>query len=83
MTDGQTQFATAKDLANKYQISETTVRRKVQDGMWPCMRIGRLYRFSPEHQTEIEQLIDSPPHSPLDRNWIAQALQQLGDGPIE
>lgn len=47
------------------------------------MRIGRLYGFSLEHQTEIEQLIDSPPRSPLDRNWIAQALQQLGDGPIE
>lgn len=77
MANDLDQYATPKDLANKYQISEATVRRKAQDGIWPCMRIGRMYRFSPEHQTEIEQIIDNPPRSPLDRSWIAKALQSL------
>lgn len=69
-------------MAFKYQISTETVRRKVRDGTWPCVRIGRLYRFSLEQQAEIDQLIDSPPRNPLDRNWIAQALKQLGGHPL-
>jgi hypothetical protein len=79
MADSRVQHATAQDLASKYQISVDTVRRKVQDGSWPCVRIGRLYRFSPEHQAEIDRLIESPPRSPLNRSWIAKALQSLAN----
>lgn len=82
MADPDAQYATAQDLAGKYQISVNTVRRKVQDGAWPCVRIGRLYRFSPEHQVEIERLIAEPEPYAFDPNRIRRALEGLGDDPI-
>lgn len=82
MTDNLDQHATLQDLAIKYQISAETVRRKVRDGAWPCVRIGRLYRFSPEQQAEIDRLLAEPGPYAFDPNRIRRALEALGDEPI-
>lgn len=72
-------YATTQDMAAKYRIADETVRRKVQIGEWPCDRIGRLYRFSPEQQDEIARIVSSPveQHRGYDKDWIAGALRQL------
>lgn len=73
-------YATAQDMASKYRIGADTVRRKVQDGSWPCDRIGRLYRFSPDQQDEIAQIVAGHQHSGYDKDRIAAALRKLSEG---
>lgn len=70
-------YATAQDLAAKYQLSNHTVRRKVLTGEWPCDRIGRLYRFSPAQQDEIAQIIAGTRRGGYDKDRIAAALRKL------
>lgn len=52
-------WATPADLAARYQISVDAVRARVnrQTDPWPHARIGRMIRFSPEHQDTIARLI--------------------------
>lgn len=77
MTPRTESYATAQDIAAKYRLSNHTVRRKVQDGEWPCDRIGRLYRFSPDHQDEIAQIIAGTRRGGYDKDRIAAALRKL------
>lgn len=69
--------ATAQDMAAKYRIGVDTVRRKVQTGEWPGSRIGRLYRFSPDQQDEIAQIIAGTKQAGFDKDRIAEALRKL------
>lgn len=69
--------ATAQDIAARYRIGTDTVRRKVQDGSWPCDRIGRLYRFSPDQQDQIAQIIAGNQPAGYDKDRIAEALRSL------
>lgn len=66
-----------QDMAKKYRLSDDTVRRKVKDGAWPADRIGRLYRFSPEQQEEIAEIVSGKRDSGYDKNRIAEALRKL------
>lgn len=70
-------YATAQDMAAKYNIATDTVRRRANTGEWPCERIGRLYRFSPENQTEISQILAGTQRGGYDQNRIAAALRKL------
>lgn len=69
--------ATAQDMAAKYQIGADTVRRKVQAGEWPGGRIGRLYRFSPDQQDEIAQIVAGTVRGGYDKDRISEALRKL------
>ena len=70
-------YATAQDMAAKYNIGVNTVRSKVQTGEWPGGRIGRLYRFSPAQQDEIAQIIAGTKRGGYDKDRIAAALRKL------
>lgn len=70
-------YATVQDLSARYQIADDTVRRKAQSGDWPCDRIGRLYRFSPDQQDEIAQIVSGAKQGGYDKDRIAAALRQL------
>lgn len=70
-------YATAQDMAAKYEVGADTVRRKVQSGEWPGGRIGRLYRFSPNQQDEIAQIVAGAQRGGYDKNRIAAALRKL------
>jgi hypothetical protein len=79
MTRQSESYATAQEMAAKYQITPDTVRRKVMDGSWPCDRIGRLYRFSPDQQDEIAQIIAGTKRGGYDKNRINAALRMLSE----
>lgn len=70
-------YATTQDIATKYRIADETVRRKAQTGEWPCDRIGRLYRFSPDQQDEIAQIVSGTKQGGYDKDRIAAALRKL------
>jgi len=70
-------YMTAQDMASKYKITPDTVRRRVLDGAWPCDRIGRLYRFSPDQQDEIAEIVAGSRAIPYDKTLIAAALRRL------
>lgn len=73
-------YLTAQEMAAKYKINADTVRRRVADGSWPCDRIGRLYRFSPDQQDEIAQLIAVRRRPAYDKDRLAEALRKLSGG---
>lgn len=77
MTRRTESYATAQDMAGMYRISDDSVRRKVKSGEWPCDRIGRLYRFSPDQQDQIAQIVAGDTGSGYDKNRIAEALRKL------
>ena len=64
-------------MAAKYRIGDDTVRRKASSGEWPCERIGRLYRFSPEHQDEIAQILANGRGRGYDKDRLRAALRKL------
>lgn len=76
-------WLTVKDLAAQYQISENTVRNKVNSGQWPADRIpsdtGKrtLIRFSPEQQDEIEHTVRHGNRKSRKRGWLNDALTQI------
>jgi len=70
-------YATARDMAAKYKLSNHTVRWKAQTGEWPCDRTGRLYRFSPDQQDQITQIIAGAQRGGYDKDRIAAALRKL------
>jgi hypothetical protein len=72
-------YATAQDLAARYRIGVDTVRRKVQAALWPCDRIGRLYRFSPDQQDEIARIVAGGQPGGYDSDCIAGALRKLSE----
>lgn len=39
-------FLSVAEIANKFGISEKTVRRKIASGDWPADRVGKLIRVS-------------------------------------
>lgn len=77
MTRHSESVATAQDIAARYRIGADTVRRKVQTGEWPCDRIGRLYRFSPDQQDQIAQIVAGTVAGGYDKDRIAAALRKL------
>lgn len=70
-------YATTQEMAAKYRIGDDTVRRKASSGEWPCERIGRLYRFSPDHQDQIAQILAGTRQGGYDKDRIAAALRKL------
>lgn len=77
MTRLSESYATTQDMAARYRIADDTVRRKANSGEWPCDRIGRLYRFSPEQQEEIALIVSGDKDGGFDKNRIAAALNAL------
>ena len=67
-------WATPDDLARTYKISAETVRVKVRSGEWPASRFGRLIRFSPEHQAEIEEMARPSTVNRRNRRRVADIL---------
>ena len=77
MTRYASTYATTQDMASKYRIADETVRRKAKTKEWPSERIGRLYRFSPDQQDEIAQILAGSRDSGYDKDRIAAALRKL------
>lgn len=77
MTRRSEQRLTAQDMASIYKISTATVRAKVRSGQWPGERIGRLYRFSPDQQDDIAQIVAGNKPEEYDPKRIAAALRKL------
>jgi excisionase family DNA binding protein len=77
MTRISQSYATTQDMAARYRIGDDTVRRKAQTGEWPCDRIGRLYRFSPDQQDQITQIVAGEQRGYYDKGRIAEALRKL------
>lgn len=77
MTRISQSYATTQDMAARYRIGDDTVRRKAQTGEWPCDRIGRLYRFSPDQQDQIAQIVAGAVQGGYDKDRIAAALRKL------
>ena len=69
--------AITQDMAAKYRVGDDAVRRKTQSGEWPCDRIGRLYRFSPDQQDEIAQIVAGTQRGGYDKDRIAEAPRKL------
>ncbi|MDI3331445.1 MAG: helix-turn-helix domain-containing protein [Micrococcus sp.] len=59
MNRGKRPFTSVADMAEHYAVSADVVYRKVETGEWPASRIGRMIRFSPDQQDEIERLVVS------------------------
>ncbi len=49
-------WATVSDLADLYSMSQTAVRDRITSGEWPCHRLGRTIRFSPDDQQVIRDM---------------------------
>lgn len=53
---------TAKDLADLFQIHETTVLRKAKSGTWPHLNLGpQTKRFTEEHLARILAMHEAKP----------------------
>lgn len=76
-------FASVKDMAIYYRLSQSTVRNKVRSGQWPAERIpsqsGKrsMIRFSPEQQEEIDQMIRSGRRAYSSLDWLDDALDKI------
>ena len=76
-------FATVKDMATYYRLSQSTVRNKVRSGQWPAERIpsetGKraMIRFSPEQQDEIDQMIRAGRNRATNLDWLDDALDKI------
>lgn len=46
-------WATIKEIAELYSMSDTSVRKRAATGEWPAHRHGKTLRFSPEDQMTI------------------------------
>lgn len=53
---GGYRWLTVPELAVELTISERSVRRNVQMGLWPCHWVGKRSRFSPEDVLAIKGL---------------------------
>lgn len=49
-------WATVSDVADLYSMSQTAVRARITSGEWPCHRLGRTIRFSPDDQQAIRDM---------------------------
>lgn len=72
-----TTYATVSDMASRFNISEDAVYRRVSAGSWPASRIGRMIRFSPEQQEQIEQSVSDARPAGYRKDRIRLALQKL------
>lgn len=76
-------YATVKDMAVYYRLSQSTVRNKVRSGQWPAERIPSesgirsAIRFSPEQQDEIDQMIRSGYKRSTNLDWLDDALDKI------
>lgn len=82
--DQSSDLLTADELAARLRVSTEHVYRQCrgQTPKWPCYRIGRALRFSPEHVAQIEQLLEAPrprraPRTSTKNNDVARALNAL------
>lgn len=77
-------YLTARELAQTFQVSYETVRRRVAAGKWPAMMIGRQARFGPEEIDAIRQKLvkraPEPPLSSWERRQRNKRLRGLGAG---
>jgi excisionase family DNA binding protein len=68
MTSPSEAFLTTREVADMFRISYETVRRRVADGRWQALIIGRQARFGPEEIAAIRlSLVKRAPESPPDR----------------
>ena len=81
MTRRSEHTATAQDMADEYGLSVDTVRRYVQIGYWPGDRIGKgkrkIYRFRPEHQQQIAEIVTGGHITEYDADRVSAALHRL------
>ncbi len=77
MTRRTASYATTEDLAAEYNIKPITVQRRAADGIWPAGKVGNRYRFSPEQQEEIRQIVLGNRGNRFDKNRIAEALRKI------
>ncbi len=47
------EYRTMAELADLFDVSVSTVKKKVASRLWPCTHIGGSVRFTPEHVAAI------------------------------
>lgn len=73
-------YMNVREMAQWLNINPNIVRCKAQQGEWPAARIGSRFHFSPEHQMQIERIIEhrAPrPFSKESQDRITAALERL------
>lgn len=66
---------TAAEVAAKLKVEVETVYRMCRTGKWPHIKIGRLYRFTPEHYRTITEPPVTPQKPRTQRKNIANLLR--------
>lgn len=64
---------TAANLAGKLGVSVETVYRMCKSGKWQAVKIGRLYRFTPEQY----EAITAPPAAPQKQRTQRKNIERL------
>ncbi|WP_190264841.1 MULTISPECIES: HTH domain-containing protein [Glutamicibacter] len=76
--NAEPEFITPAQLAEKLNISKTTVLTKIRNGDWECTKLSdRIYRFSPE-QVEIIKAGDNRRHLKSNKTRLRAALKAIG-----
>lgn len=73
MADGE--MMTAEEVAAKLKVSVETVHRMCRTHKWPHSKIGRLYRFTPEHYQAITATPAAPQQPRTQRKNIERLLR--------
>ena len=54
------EYRTMAELADLFDVSVSTVKKKVASRLWPCTHIGGSVRFTPEHVAAIAAAGEKP-----------------------
>jgi hypothetical protein len=65
-----TDLLTDREVAAIFRISWQQVQNRCRAGQWPHLRVGRQYRFTPEHIEQITELCTVTPQPVTsDETW--------------
>lgn len=66
---------TAAEVADRLKVNVETVYRMCKAGKWQAVKVGRLYRFTPEQYQAITEPPAAPQKPRTQRQKIAQMLR--------
>lgn len=66
---------TAAEVAANLKVEVETVYRMCRSGKWPHLKVGRLYRFTPEQYQAITEPPPAPQQPRTQRQKIAHLLR--------
>lgn len=60
---------TDRDVAAELGVSWQQVQERCKAKQWPHFKVGRYYRFTPEHVAQIIELSTVAPAAPVENPW--------------